>query len=279
MQAATPEPAGGRRGALPWGPPQVVFGILGGLAALAVTLLLSALVLETVGESRDVGDVFVKAREIAAYADERLAAAAEGIDLPEPPQVRGNQASLSLALLITLGLQVAFVGVVLGVTRHDMGALAQRLRLTGFSVLGLWRPALAVAGCYLMLAVYATIVNALDIEALQPESTVPFEVLRHPATIALTGIAVIVTAPLSEEIFYRGLIFGGLQQWGFWPAALISGAIFSAVHLDTGSLIPFFIIGVALAWLFWRRGNLWESVAFHVLFNAASFSRLLVTEA
>ena len=274
-----PEPVGGRQGGLPWGPPQVGFGILGGLAALAVTLLLSALVLETVGESRDVGDVFVKAREIAAYADERLAAAAKGVDLPEPPQVRGDQTALSLALVITLGLQVAFVGVVLGVTRHNWGELADRLRLTGFSAFGLWRPALAVVGCYLMVAAYAAIVNALDIEALQPESTVPFEVMRHPATIVLTGIAVIVTAPLSEDIFYRGLIFGGLQRWGFWPAALISGAVFSGVHLDTGSLIPFFIIGVVLAWLFWRRGNLWESVAFHVLFNAASFSLLLVTEA
>ena len=278
MQAATPEPVG-RRGALPWGPPQVVFGVLGGAGALAVTLLLSALVIETIGESRDAGDVFVKAREIAAYADERLTAAADGVDLPEPPQVRGNQTALSLVLLITLGLQVAFVGVVLGVTRHDMGALAERLRLTGFDVLGLWRPALAVVGCYVMVVVYATIVNALDIEALQPESTVPFEVLRHPATIALTGVAVIVTAPLSEEIFYRGLIFGGLQRWGFWPAALLSGAVFSGVHLDPGSLIPFFIIGVVLAWLFWRRGNLWESVAFHVLFNAVSFSLLLATEA
>lgn len=274
-----PEPVGGRRGALPWGPPQVVFGILGGLAALAVTLLLSALVIETLGESRDVGDVFVKAREVAAYADERLAAAAKGVELPEPPQVRGDQAALSLTLIITLGLQIAFVGVVLGVTRHNMGELAQRLRLGGFSAFGLWRPALAVIGCYVMVAVYAAIVNALDIGALQPESTVPFEVLRHPATIVLTGIAVIVTAPLSEEIFYRGLIFGGLQRWGFWPAALISGAVFSGVHLDPGSLIPFFIIGVVLAWLFWRRGNLWESVAFHVLFNAASFSLLLVTEA
>ncbi len=274
-----PEPAGGRRGRLPWGPPQVAFGILGGLAALAVTLLLSALVIETLGESRDVGDVFVKAREIAAYADERLAAAAKGGELPEPPQIRGDQAALSLALIITLGLQAAFVGVVLGVTRHNMGELAQRLRLTGFSAFGLWRPALAVVGCYVMVAVYAAIVNALDIGVLQPESTVPFEVMRHPATIALTGIAVIVTAPLSEEIFYRGLIFGGLQRWGFWPAALFSGAVFSGVHLDPGSLIPFFIIGVVLAWLFWRRGNLWESVAFHVLFNAASFSLLLVTEA
>ncbi|MXW25337.1 MAG: CPBP family intramembrane metalloprotease, partial [Dehalococcoidia bacterium] len=66
---------------------------------------------------------------------------------------------------------------------------------------------------------------------------------------------------------------------GYKCQALISGVVFSGVHLDPGSLIPFFIIGVVLAWLFWRRGNLWESVAFHVIFNAVSFSLLLATEA
>ena len=252
---------------------------MGGLAALAVTLLLSALVFEARGGPRDVGDVFEKAIEVAAYADERLAAAATGEGLPHPPQILGDQTTLALTLGITLVLQLAFVGVVLGVTRHDPGSLARRLGLGGFSVWGLWRPALAVVGCYVMVVVYATIVTVLDIEALVPESTVPFEVVRAPTTLVLTGVAVVVAAPLAEEIFYRGLIFGGLQQWGFWPAAVISGAIFSGVHLDPGSLIPFFIIGVTLAWLFWRRGNLWESVAFHVLFNAVSFSLLLATEA
>ena len=165
------------------------------------------------------------------------------------------------------------------VTRHRLGELARQLGLTGFSIRGLWRPAVAVVGCIALVATYGAIVNALDIDALQPESSVPTEVTRQPLTLVLTGVAVVVAAPLGEELFYRGLIFGGLQRWGFWPAALLSGAVFSGVHLDLGSLIPFFIIGLTLAWLFWRRGNLWESVAFHVLFNALSFSILVATEA
>ena len=134
-------------------------------------------------------------------------------------------------------------------------------------------------GAYLMVIAYAAVMTALDIEALQPEPTVGAEVVRERLSLILTGVALVAVAPVAEEVFYRGLVFGGLQRWGFWPAAVISGLIFSGVHLDPGSLIPFFIIGVTLAWLFWRRGNLWESVAFHVLFNAISFSLLVATEA
>lgn len=276
------EPPGGRRGGLPWGPRHVLFGVfVGAVVVLLMNLLLVGLV-EAAGaelQTRDVGDVFETAGEIAGYARERLSAAATGEDLPSPPTIRADQTTIALGLATTLALNVLLVGVVGVVTRHDLGALANRLGLTGFNVLELWRPAVAVAGCYVMVVAYATIVNALDIEALQPESTVGIEIVRERLSLVLAGVAVIAVAPLAEEVFYRGLIFGGLQRWGFWPAALISGAVFSGVHLDPGSLIPFFIIGVTLAWLFWRRGNLWESVAFHVLFNAVSFSILVATEA
>ena len=282
MQAATPEPFGGSRPVLPWGPQQVLFGVLAAAAVLLVTNLAFVGLVEVTGaelRTRDIGDVFEKAGEIAVYLDERLAAAATGEELPEPPTIRADQKAITFGLATTLAFNVLVIGVVALVARHGVGELFRRLGLTDFRARELWRPALAVLGCYVMVAAYASIVNALDIEVLQPESTLPFEVVRDPVTIALAGVAVIVAAPLAEEVFYRGLIFGGLQRWGFWPAAVLSGAVFSGVHLDPGSLIPFFIIGVALAWLFWRRGNLWESVAFHVLFNAVSFSILLATEA
>ena len=276
-----PEPAGGRV-SLPWGPRHVLFGVLAGAAVvLLVNLLLLGLV-EVAGaelQTRDVGDAFEKAGEVAAYAGERLRAAATGEDLPEAPTIQADQTAIALGLATTIVLNIVLVGVVAVVTRQRTGELASWLGLRGFNPLGLWRPAVAVLGCYAMVVGYATIVDALEIEVLQPESTVPFEVVRERLTIVLTGVAVVAVAPLAEEVFYRGLIFGGLQRWGFWPAAVISGAVFSGVHLDPGSLIPFFIIGVVLAWLFWRRGNLWESVAFHVIFNAVSFSLLLASEA
>ncbi len=260
----------------------MLLGLLAAAAALLVANLALIGLVEGTGadlQTRDAGDVFVKAGTIAAYMDERLAAAAKGEGLPAPPALLADQTAIALGMGTTLAFSVVLIAVVALVTREGAGRLARGLQLNRFRARDLWRPALAAVGCYVMIAIYSALVSTLDIDALEPRSTVPFEVVRASLTIALAGVAAIVAAPLAEELFYRGLVFGGLQRWGFWPAALLSGVLFSAVHFDPGSLIPFFIIGVVLAWLFWRRGALWESVAFHMLFNTASFSLLLATEA
>ena len=230
----------------------------------------------------DVGNVFEKAGEIAAYADERLAAAAaaaSGDSLPDAPQILADQTTLQIGLAVSIAFQIALIGVVVWLSRQSIPQLVQGLRLDRYAVLQIWRPVLVTIGLYVMVATYSVVVNALDIGILEPRSTVPFEIVRHPLTIVLTGITAVIGAPLAEELFYRGLVFGGLLKWGFWPAALLSGAIFSGVHLDLGSLIPFFAVGVVLAWIFWRRGNLWESITVHFLFNLTSFGLLLALEA
>ena len=42
-------------------------------------------------------------------------------------------------------------------------------------------------------------------------------------------------------------------------------------------MIPFFLIGVAMAWLYSTRGCLWDSIAMHLLFNGTSFTILFAT--
>jgi membrane protease YdiL (CAAX protease family) len=87
----------------------------------------------------------------------------------------------------------------------------------------------------------------------------------------------VVAAPISEELFFRGFAFGGLLRWGYWPAAAVSALGFSLAHFDPGSVIPFFCIGLVMAWLYWRRGSLWDSITFHFLFNFISFALLLAS--
>ncbi|MXW26920.1 MAG: hypothetical protein F4Z77_11600, partial [Dehalococcoidia bacterium] len=191
----------------------MLFGVLAGAAVVLVMNLLLLGLVEAAGaelQTRDVGDAFEKAGEVAIYAGERLRAAATGEELPEPPTIQADQTAIALGLATTLALNVVLVGVVAAVTRQRTGELASRLGLRGFDPLGLWRPMLAVVGCYAMVVGYAAIVDALDIGVLQPESTVPFEVMREQLTVVLTGVAVVAVAPLAEEVFYRGLLFGGL---------------------------------------------------------------------
>jgi membrane protease YdiL (CAAX protease family) len=92
------------------------------------------------------------------------------------------------------------------------------------------------------------------------------------------GIAV-----LAEETLFRGFAFGLLllhARWKVWPAALLAGASFGAVHLVTasvrgldpsGQLFTTGLIaagGIAYAWLHYRwRFNLWVPLGLHALMN------------
>ncbi len=90
------------------------------------------------------------------------------------------------------------------------------------------------------------------------------------------GILIVIAAPVSEELFFRGFLFGGLRsRISFWPAALISGVIFGSIHLVGGSwevIPPLAVFGVLLAWLYERTGSLGPPIMLHALQNAIAFT-------
>jgi membrane protease YdiL (CAAX protease family) len=80
-----------------------------------------------------------------------------------------------------------------------------------------------------------------------------------PWQIALTVAAVVVLAPLGEELLFRGLLLRALvRRLRFWPSAIISALLFTAAHADAYLLWPRALAlagtGVVLAWLYRWRG-------------------------
>jgi membrane protease YdiL (CAAX protease family) len=77
-------------------------------------------------------------------------------------------------------------------------------------------------------------------------------------------------APVAEELFFRGLIHRWLRaRWGFWPAVLISSAIFAAGHADSiGVVASSFVLGLVLAAVYDRSRSLWLSIAVHAANNS-----------
>jgi len=256
-----------------WAGREVILGLaLASLSFVFSAGLLVALVGVFGADYRldDVGDWFVKAGTVAKYADQRLAAAATGQPLPKPPRILADQVSVRLGLATTLAYEGLLVVIALAVSRQTVPAFVRALGLGRYRARSLWRPAVFVLAAYLMVGAYVLVVEALGIDALVPQSTVPPAVTRDGVTMAIAAVVAAVAAPLSEETFFRGFVFTGLLRWGFWPAAAVSAALFTLAHLDVGSMIPFFIIGLALAWLYWSRASLWENVAFHAMFNTVS---------
>jgi membrane protease YdiL (CAAX protease family) len=81
-------------------------------------------------------------------------------------------------------------------------------------------------------------------------------------------ITVAIAAPLGEELFFRGFALPALRRsWGALLAVLVSGALFSALHLDPVGFIGLLEIGVMLALLRIWSGSLWPSVLAHAVNN------------
>ena len=86
------------------------------------------------------------------------------------------------------------------------------------------------------------------------------------------GVLVLVAAPFAEEVFFRGFLLQGLaRRWRFWPAAVVTSALFAFAHIWWQFYLPVFVLGLAFSWLFWRTGSIWASIAAHATINATSF--------
>jgi uncharacterized protein len=113
----------------------------------------------------------------------------------------------------------------------------------------------------------------------------PEQVGEHlPAIgIALTIVYAVVIAPIGEELFFRGVLFRTLRdRHGFWVGAVGSAVGFGLIHFIPGSAVDaallmfaMFFTGLALCFLYERRGTIVAPLAAHVTFNVIGIVLLL----
>jgi membrane protease YdiL (CAAX protease family) len=127
-------------------------------------------------------------------------------------------------------------------------------------------------GCGLLIASYVVIIlhnlilMAFGIDTQGEAIFRFFDALESPAWFFFVGA---VLAPIVEEIFFRGFIFQGFRQrYGWVNSMLLSSAIFAVSHLDLVALIPTFILGCLLAYMYQRSNSVWPGVILHFLVNA-----------
>ncbi len=132
---------------------------------------------------------------------------------------------------------------------------------------------LGILGLVALMGAYNAIVYVLSPGTFLDElgKLVP---IVHTPLWPLTAVVLGVGAPASEELLYRGFVLSALAQWrfGFWPAALVVNAVWTAFHFS-GSvfpLLPVFMIGLYLSWLLWRTGSIWLSIICHGVANVGN---------
>ena len=135
---------------------------------------------------------------------------------------------------------------------------------------------LAAVAYYALTAIYASALHFHGNEKL------PRELGVSNSTAALAGAAIFVCliAPVAEEFFFRGFVFGVLRRWrivvagrqlGPWVAAVITGILFGLAHTGSASsryLVPLGFLGFVLSIVRWRTGSLYPCIALHALNNS-----------
>jgi membrane protease YdiL (CAAX protease family) len=152
----------------------------------------------------------------------------------------------------------------------DFGFRSVRVRTAVKAVLA------AGVGYYIVTAIWASIFK------LHGTDKLPSELGVNRSTVALVAAAVFVCviAPIAEEFFFRGFVFGALRKWhvaiagrniGTWLAAIATGILFGLAHTGSASpqyLVPLGFLGFALCVVRWKTRSLYPCMALHSINNS-----------
>jgi membrane protease YdiL (CAAX protease family) len=102
-------------------------------------------------------------------------------------------------------------------------------------------------------------------------------VAPRPLNVFLIGIVLIVVAPVTEEVFFRGVLFRSLRaRMSFLPSATLSAAPCVLLHGAPLELPWLLAMGVVYAYLAERSRSLYPGIILHSLTNALAAAALIV---
>ena len=130
-----------------------------------------------------------------------------------------------------------------------------------------------VLGYVVFILVSALWTNALGIK---DHESIPIELGTRDSAVALAAGALLtcVVAPICEELFFRGFLYGALRRHGVVVAALVTGIAFGLAHVASapiGFIVPLGTLGVILCLLYERTRSLYPCMALHALNNSIAF--------
>ncbi|KKO03521.1 hypothetical protein LCGC14_0094460 [marine sediment metagenome] len=89
--------------------------------------------------------------------------------------------------------------------------------------------------------------------------------------------AAVVLAPLSEEVFFRGLVQSSLRQVTGrpWVAIIVASGLFAYMHVEWVNRPALLALGLVLGYNYERTGRLMPAIVIHSLFNATFIANQL----
>jgi membrane protease YdiL (CAAX protease family) len=134
----------------------------------------------------------------------------------------------------------------------------------------------AIVGLLVYLAVSVTLLSVVHVvlgdwfNADQPQKLGYSQLGGIEIVVAFIGLVLI--APITEEIIFRGFMFRGIRrQLPFWVTALVVSGLFGLVHGQWNVGLDVFAMSLMSCYLIEKTKSLWPSVFLHVLKNGLAF--------
>jgi membrane protease YdiL (CAAX protease family) len=206
---------------------------------------------------------------LAVFGSLLIATVTGTLDRMSDPPPGVNVASTFFQDLAFIGAAIGFAAIFARPTAADFGLVAPARIWRALGLLcAVW------AGFYVISALWVTALGLNDTQQLPDKLGADGTTLNAVAVVVL----ICVVAPLAEEFLFRGFIFGSLRRWGFWPAAIITGVVFGAIHIGSapiGFVVPLGFFGFGLCLLYERTGSLYPCIALHALNNSIALGASL----
>ena len=142
-------------------------------------------------------------------------------------------------------------------------------------------PAIALVLIGVFNFAYEVVIEALGNDFLLPTPNQDLDALftEDGGFIPLAVVNTVLLVPLVEEAYIRGFMMTALiAVIGGVRGAIVSSAIFAALHLNISVIIPLFFTGMVMAWLYLRTGSLLPPIAAHAAQNALALATYRWTE-
>jgi len=195
-----------------------------------------------------------------------------GIVMGVPAAIIGHKNGGDLTTFGNVGVQLAtavgFLLVPMAIAAQrgaaTIGEVLRRLGVQRFKPTTALKWTAAAIGAYLL---FALLYSSLVVEPKQEDIADGF------GPIPVQILLIVFAAPISEELCFRGMLFGGLRErLPRLAAALLAGLIFGGLHALTGvtAVPPLIFFGFVLALLYERTGSIVPCILLHMLNNSVA---------
>jgi hypothetical protein len=119
----------------------------------------------------------------------------------------------------------------------------------------------------------------VHVEPVEQQTVQTLRVSASWLSRALLGLVAIGLAPVAEEVLFRGILYPAVKQAGFRRLAFWgTSVLFAIIHGNLATLLPLFVLSLALTLLYEMTDNLLAPIVAHAIFNGMNFLRLFLGE-